>query len=106
MTVGRIIKNANGFERVTLTDEELQEVLKDLREKNLTLYKGCFEDAMGMAFKKPSLLGPAELQVAAQIAGALFEKQAASAETAMNSKLEAKVFYLKEYEKTLKAMEV
>ena len=43
---------------------------------------------------------------AAEIVGKLFEKAAVNAETAMNSKLEAKVFYVKEYEKTLKAMEV
>ncbi len=106
MSIGRIIRNSNGFERVTLTDEELQEILRDLREKNLELYESCFKDAMNVGFRKPSLLGPQELHVATEIAGALFDKQAISLETAMNSKLDEKIFYLKEYEKTLRQMEV
>ncbi|MFQ5948848.1 MAG: hypothetical protein ACE5KX_08310 [Acidimicrobiia bacterium] len=51
MAIGRIIRNTNGFERVTLTDEEEQEVLEKLRERNLQIYERCLDDAKGMVIK-------------------------------------------------------
>ena len=106
MAIGRIIRNTNGFERVTLTEEEETEVLQKLREKNLELYKRCFEDAMQLVTKGPTLVGLREMIPVAEIAGALFRKQAIDARDALTWKLEEKVFYAKEYARTLEAMEV
>ena len=105
MGVGRIIRNRNSFERVTLTEEEEQEVLEKLRERNIEVFKWCLEDASRTITKGPALLRPQDIHVVATIAGALFEKQAISSSVALNSKLEEKVFYVKEYAKSLETMQ-
>ncbi len=106
MAIGRIVRNANGYERVALTDEELQEIVRDHREKSLRLYQECLGDAVRMVFGEHSLPGPREVQAASVIANALFDKQAVSVETAMENKLGEKVFYFKEYQNDLQAVQV
>ena len=106
MKIGRIIRNANGFERVTLEEKEEQAVLEKVRERNLEVYRQCFGDAKGLVVKGPALLTAEDMKVVTEVATALFEKLAVGSLAALSSKLDEKVFYLKEYAKTLEAMEV
>ena len=105
MKMGRIIRGANGFERVTLEEHEEEEILETVRKVNLDLFQRCLRDATSLTVNGPALVGPEEMRVAATIAVALFEKQATDVRDAIAWRLEEKVFYLKEYAKTLEAME-
>ncbi len=80
-------KNGEEWDSVTLSDEEVQEVLEELRARNLEIMKRCVEDAKKLNGR-----------INSTIAAALFSKLGESGFTALQNALERKVRKIRDSE--------
>jgi len=85
--MGRVIQVGRKWQRITLTDEEENEVLDWLRKRNLRMFQQCLQDAEQLAKDKAHVTS---------VAIALFNHLALGAHTAIDEALEARMHELKE----------
>jgi hypothetical protein len=87
-------KNANGWELETLSDDEMQEVYKVVRERNKEIFEECMRDAFSIVGKYQTTYS-CNLEVTARVAQQLFERRAIHISVILDAVLKRKVFDLR-----------